>query len=141
MHNTYICHRRYEEIAMDKNRIILCRGQRLHNYGGVLTYEGRPVCIYRSLNGKKYFAPNDDGEGLERGNLTFALAYAPRFRQSLINGAQQRFTDLELETLNTRWKQYVRQDVDFLLFTDEFFELPVGKLREIAKSVNIEIGG
>lgn len=36
---------------------------------GFITYDGKPLCVVTSENAHRYFAKNDDGKGLERGNL------------------------------------------------------------------------
>ena len=133
----YIAHERYSGKDMNENEILIRRGKRLYRqgsplYGDVLFYDGRPVCIWRSLIAKQHFARNDDGLGLERGKLTYAIAYAPR------GDGSSRFTDAEIETLRRDWGQYLKPLDDVLLFNDEFFELPPDVLKQIAAAVNIE---
>lgn len=40
---------------------------------GVLNIDGRPICVDHSQNAYDFFARNDDGHGLERGKLTYAI--------------------------------------------------------------------
>ena len=139
----YIAHERYSGKDMSENEILIRRGKRLYRqgsplYGDVLFYDGRPVCIWRSLIAKQHFARNDDGLGLERGKLTYAIAYAPRLRYDESGKIQQRFTDEEVETLRRDWSKYLKPLDDVLLFNDEFFELPPDVLKQIAAAVNIE---
>ena len=134
----YIAHERYQGKDMHGNEILIRRGKRLEKRSNTLYYEDSPVCIYRSLVGKQYFARNDDGHGLERGKLTHAIAYSPRYRRSDDDKSQQRFTDAEIKTLRTDWNQYLKPNLDTLLFNDAFFDLPVDILKQIAASVNIE---
>ena len=126
---------------MDSGEVLIRRKKELVREGDTLFYEGKPVCIYRSLVGKQHFAVNDDGKGLERGVITYALAYAPRLRWSedKEHPRQQRFTDAELKTLSEKWGHYLKPNIDMLLFNDVFFEESPDVLREIAASVNVDI--
>ncbi|MBQ8693608.1 MAG: hypothetical protein IJ520_10750 [Synergistaceae bacterium] len=127
----YIAHRRYDGKDMQGNEILIRRGKRLDRRGDVLYYDDKPVCIWRSLTAKQHFANNADGLGLQRGELTYKIAYAKR------GDGSQRFTDAEQELLRRDWGQYLKPNVEVLLFNDEFFELPPDVLRQIAAAVNI----
>ena len=129
----YIAHERYSGKDMNENEILIRRGDRLERKGDALFYKDKPVCIWRSLVGKKHFARNDDGLGLQRGALTYQIAYAKR------GNGSQRFTDTEQELLRRDWGQYLKPLDDVLLFNDEFFELPPDVLKQIAAAVNIEV--
>ena len=131
----YITHTRYSGKDMNGEDILIRRGQRLERRGDILFYNDNPVCIYRSLIGKMHFAKNDDGLGLERGKLSYEIAYSPRVRYS--GERQQRFSDDELETLHRDWPQYLKPDTDMLLFNDKFFEESPDVLKQIAEAVNI----
>ncbi|MBR0096609.1 MAG: hypothetical protein IJP88_05475 [Synergistaceae bacterium] len=133
----YITHTRFDGKDINGREILIRRGHKLERKGELLYYDERPVCVHRSLVGKQHFAKNDDGLGLERGDLTYAIAYSPRVRHSDDGERQQRFTDAELETLNTKWVEYLKPNVDMLLFNDKFFELSPDVLKEIARDVNI----
>ncbi len=128
-------HTRYSGKDMNGEDILIMRGQGLERSDDILYYGNKPVCIYRSLIGKMYFARNDNGLGLERGKLTYAMAYAPRIRYS--GERQQRFTDEEIEILQTKWPEYLKPDTDMLLFNDSFFEETPDVLKQIATSINI----
>jgi len=136
----YVCHHDFSGVDMRGEPVSLHRGDRLERRGGFLGLGGRVICAARSLVGKQHFARDDDGRGLERGDLTYALAYAPRRRMSDLHGrpARQRFSDEELKTLCTRWEKYKKSD-EFWLFNDDFFDEEIDVLKEIAASVNVEI--
>lgn len=123
---------------MSGQHLTIEKGAVLDRVGSILYYNGEPICVHRSLVGKQHFAVNDDGLGLERGELTYQLAYAPRLRRGGVTGdVQQRFTDEELKTLSTQWSEYLKPDIDMLLFNDMFFEESPAVLRQIAESVHI----
>ena len=136
----YITHHKFDRLTMASKHLIIDVGEVLERVGDILYYNGEPVCVHRSLVGKQHFAVHDDGQGLERGALTHQLAYAPRLRRGGVTGdVQQRFTDGELETLSTQWSQYLKPDIDMVLFNDKFFEEDPSVLKQIAESVHIDI--
>lgn len=143
MLQNYVCHKNYSGKTMQANQIEIEQGESLERQGDVLFYKGEPVCIYRSLVGKQHFSANDDGCGLERGTLTWALAYEPRlcFGGDKEQGPQQRFTDDEIEVLLTKWQHFLKPDIDFILFNDSFFEQSPDILKEVAQSVGISVEG
>ena len=102
-------------------------GVKLTDYQGLLLLETEPICTTHSENGRSYFAPNYDGDGIERGRLTYAIAYAPRFNRP----TYCRFNDTEWEWMQKNWPQYL-QPGDARLFNDEFFKAPLIHLRAIA---------
>lgn len=129
----YITHRRFKRKAIC-GMLNLRYSTKLHYNGGMLTLEdGRLVCFATSENAKLHFARNDDGMGLERGALTYAIAYAPR------KGMKgYRFTEAERGMLGKKYSHWLRQDVDMILFNNDFFAAPVDELRELAKRLNIK---
>ena len=133
----YICHTRYNGVDIQNNKILIRRGDKLKRCGDFLCRDDRQICIYRSLIGKQHFAINDDGKGLERGYLSYAIAYAHRVNHDGGGDIQQRFTDSEIEILVRDWREYLKPDCDTILFNDKFFELEPEILRQIAKSINI----
>ena len=89
----YVTHHRYKELALCGERLNIPYGTELHTEGYSLVLpDGREVCYSTSENAKKHFARNDDGRGLERGALTYAIAYSNRERYSA-EGRRQRFSD------------------------------------------------
>ena len=130
----YITHRRFKANAMC-GRINLRYGTRVMSEGGLICKpDGGPICFATSENAKLYFARNDDGMGLERGALTYAIAYGRRRGM-----AGQRFSDAERETLMRDYPHWLRQDTDYLLFNNDFFAAPVEELRELANRLKIKV--
>ena len=86
----------------------------------------------------RHFARNDDGQGLERGRLTWAIAYSRRVRTGP-NGRQQRFTEEEIELLERKWAHFLRQDVEVILFNEDFFAAAVPELKELADALHIKV--
>lgn len=134
----YITHHRFKDKA-------IC-GQANIPYGTELTLvgnclcllDGRPICYNTSENAKKHFARNDDGKGLDRGKLTYAIAYSQRINYGE-NGRRQRFTDGEIELLEGKWSCFLRQDVEAIIFNEEFFAAKLEDLQAIAEELKIKI--
>ena len=104
----------------------------------IITTEGKPICYATSEAAKMHFARNDDGQGLERGKLTWAIAYSKRVRTGP-NGRQQRFTEEEIELLERKWAHFLRQDVEVILFNEDFFAAAVPELKELADALHIKV--
>lgn len=79
-----------------------------------------------------HFARNDDGRGLERGRLTYEIAYSDRHPNE-DNGF--RFTDEEARILMRDYSRFIRQDVDTIIFNFEFFNASIEELKEIKERV------
>ena len=127
----YIAHRRYDGLNMDGEPVLIRYKDKLERKGDILFHKDKPVCIWRSLISKQHFAPNHDNQGLQRGELTHKIAYAPR------GDGSQRFTDAEQELLRSKYKHLLKDLDDVILFNDEFFELSPAELEEIARDLNI----
>lgn len=121
----YICHTRFDGKDMRQEKILIRRGDHLTRNGDLLYYKGEPVCVWRSLNAKQHFAINADGKGLERGDLTYRLAYLKR------GDGSSRFTQAEQKLLHEKYKDYLKPSDEVILFNDKFFELDPQELREL----------
>lgn len=136
----YIVHRRYKGTAAGGGAVNLPYGTRLHTAGAfILTPDGVPLCYPDSENGHRHLAPNDDGQGLRRGALTYAIAYAVRKRRSDDGKTRQRFTDAEIATLERDWRRYLIPDITTVLFNDAFFRADPAELAAMAEAVHIKI--
>lgn len=134
----YVTHHRFREIAMCGERLNIPYGTKLDTVGiALVTQEGKPVCYSTSENAKRYFARNDDGKGLERGKLTHAIAYSSRERKGA-DGRRQRFTDSEIEMLERDWSRWLRDDVDVILFNEDFFSAEPEELQRLADALGIK---
>ena len=135
----YITHHRFRGLAMCGEQLNIPYGTELGVVGDCLTTaDGKSVCLVMSENGVKHFTINDDGRGLERGALTYAIAYGSRRRKSK-NGAVYRFSDEERAMLVRDWGHFLRKDVDFILFNKDFFMAPVEELQKLADALNIRV--
>lgn len=133
---TYITHHRFRYTALCGDRLNLSYGTELECMGDTLvTCDGRSVCYRTSENAKRHFARNDDGKGLERGQLTYAIAYSGR---NAGNGF--RFSEDEAKLLTRDWSHFLRTDLDFILFNNDFFVADIEELQRLANALKIKIG-
>ncbi len=132
----YIVHRRFKKPSAAGKRLNLPYGTKVtsDNNGMICSPDGDLICFATSENAKLHFAINDDGQGLERGKLTYAIAYAPRN-----NGHAYRFSEAERIMLIRNWNRFLRQDTDMILFNEDFFRADTGELRRLADALNIKV--
>lgn len=132
----YIVHHRFKKLSMSGQRLNIPYGVELEadDQGIIRTTDGNPICFTTSENAKLHFALNDDGCGLERGKLTYAIAYAPRK-----GDGKFRFTSNERQLLTRHYSSFLRSDTDTILFNEYFFTAPVEKLKQIADALDIKI--
>lgn len=140
----YITHHRFKEIGACNKPLNIPYGTTLETICGfiatfIATDDGKAICYPTSENAHKHFARNDDGNGLERGALTYAIAYGKRKPVNTNDRQIYRFSEEEIRLLETRWKHFLRDDVDVILFNHEFFNADISELREMAKSLKIKI--
>lgn len=130
----YITHHRFKGIAMNGTNVNIRYGTELElKKGFIITPDGTPICYPTSENAHLHFARNDDRNGLERGALTYAIAYSVRNA-----GKGFRFTDQEIEMLTKYWSHFLRQDCEYILFNQSFFDADVQELRALASALNIK---
>lgn len=129
----YITHHRYRGPAADGQRVNISYGTEFETIGDfIATPQGQGICCINSDVAQRHFARNDDGRGLERGALTYAIAFSDRHRSP-------RFTDSEIEMLQHRWGRWLRQDVETVIFNRDFFAAPLEELRQLAHALNIKV--
>lgn len=136
----YITHHRCREKSMLGKELNIPFGTPLIMDSNIIkTSSGEALCYSTSENAHKYFARNDDGQGLRRGALTYAIAYSQRERKSDDGMRRQRFTDAEIETICKDWEKYLVPDIDVVLFNHNFFNAEVDDLEKMAKALNIQV--
>ena len=128
----YVCHRRYQKRGANGKPYNLKVGSRFDSIGQFIAYKNAAICSIRSEDAYMHFARNDDGRGLERGRLTYEIAYSDRHPNE-DNGF--RFTDEEARILMRDYSRFIRQDVDTIIFNFEFFNASIEELKEIKERV------
>ena len=106
----YITHNRFKKLSACGEAVNIPYGTEMETAGDfIITTEGKPICYATSEAAKMHFARNDDGQGLEREKLTWAIAYS------------------------------LRQDVEVILFNEDFFAAAVPELKELADALHIKV--
>lgn len=132
----YVAHRRYKGLDAGGNPINVRYGTEYETIGDfIATPEGCGICFITSEVAHQYFAVNDDGRGLERGALTYAIAYSYRERK-WPDKRIYRFSQAEAEMLERSWGHWLRQDVDTILFNEDFFAAQLEDLKRLADALN-----
>lgn len=99
----------------------------------IVTKDGKLICYTTSHTAHKYFARNDDGNGLERGKLTYAIAYGTRKKSNF------RFTVKEQQMLIRDWGRFLKKDLDVILFNHDFFNADIEELQKLADILKIKV--
>ena len=135
----YIVHHRCRELSAAGDRLNLPYGTRLNTIGDFIsTAEGGAICFTTGELAHRYMARYDDGRGLERGKVSWAIAYSRRERRSDDGRHRQRFTDREIEMLEREWSRYLVPDAETILFNHAFFEAEPEELLPLARALNIK---
>lgn len=100
--------------------------------------DGRIINRVYSDDYCKHFSRNDDGQGLIRGKLAYAIAYSPRECVDENTGFVSRLSQEERETLRKEWPMYIVPNASAFLFNDLFYDAPVEHLQKIADYLNIK---
>jgi len=139
----YIVHHRFKLEAACGEKLNLPYGTKISEEDGWLTTDdGKLICYSGSENAKQYFANNCDGNGLERGKLTYAIAYGKRKNMPVMSNGEPygfRFTEDERKMLERDYSHWLRQDVDTILFNDNFFNAGVDELQKLVDKLKIKV--
>lgn len=126
----YITHRRFKGVALCGN-VNLPAGTELELINGVLVHDGRPICKVTSENAHQYFACNEDGCGMLRGNLTHAIQNTLAKRNGRDDPEHQaRWDKVWNDPVCKKLRR--KEHGDYWLWSHEFFEANIMTLRHIA---------
>ena len=137
--NQYIAHRRFRENAIC-GKVNIKAGEKLTEIGGMLFLGKDPVCCASSENAHQYFAKDNDGCGMLRGQLTQAIQNAL--------ARPDKATSEETRLYNQRWDKvwadklcakFKRPDFDdYWLWNHDFFEATILELKYIAGLIGVK---
>lgn len=127
----YITHHRFKNISMFGKELNLPYGTLLECRNDILYYKDIPVCFASSENAKRYFSRDDDGKGLERGYLTYEIAFSTR-------GKGYRFTEKERNLITEKYSYWLVKDVDIILFNEDFFNADIPSLSAFAAELKVK---
>jgi hypothetical protein len=128
----YICYKRFKGKTLCQDYANIPYGTRYEAIGAFLCdNDGKPIMATTSYNCHQHFARNDDGQGLRRGKLAYAIAYAPR-------GDKYRFSEDEIAMLTRDYQRFLKP-TETILFNDDFFNAEVAELEELANKLSINV--
>ncbi len=132
----YICHKRYHKVGASGKSHNFPRGSILSTVSNYIAKDAEGICLTTSDDAYRHFARNDDGKGLERGALTYAIAYSKR-HPNKDNGF--RFTEEEREMLCSDYGFFIKEENEYLVFNYDFFNADIEELKELATKLNMEV--
>lgn len=112
-------------------------GTELEEKGGVLYYDGKDICSDHSAVMREYFARNDDGLGIKRGQLSRVIVKALQLQKNETR-----------EHRDKRWEpiwddpicqRYKKDFDDYWLWSIEFFSAPIEDLQHIASLIGVSV--
>lgn len=130
----YICHNRYKKTGASGKEYLVRFKDEIETVGNFIAKGAEAVCAITSDDAFRHFARNDDNNGLERGKLTYKIAYAPR-RPNIDN--DYRFTETEIEMLRTEYGHFLIKDNVAVIFNYDFFNADIEELRELYKRLEV----
>ena len=125
----YIIHHRLKGMAIC-GEINLPYGTKLQSNGDFIYCDKGPVCAINSEQSHKHLARNDDGMGLQRGELTYKIAYQPM-------GKGTRFSPAQRSCLTEKYPRFLRDDCDYIIFNNRFFAASIEDLEAMAKDLRL----
>ena len=129
----YVVHRRFKDIAFCGD-VNLPAGTECEKCGDAIIVDDKPICLATSENAHKFFARNDDGQGMKRGKLTRAI-------ERILSKRDQRHQ----ERWDKVWddevcQKYRRTDYDdYWLWNHDFYNAEIEDLEYIAKLVGAKV--
>jgi hypothetical protein len=127
----YICYKRFKGKTLSQDYANIPYGTKYETIGGFLCDNCKPMMTTTCYNCHQHFSRNDDGQGLRRGKLAYAIAYAPR-------GDKYRFSEEEIAMLTRDYQRFLKP-TETILFNNDFFNAEISELEELAKRLNINV--
>lgn len=131
----YVVHHRFKKKAIcgDVNipAMEICE-----EVNGAIFYNNKLICSSKCKNAHQYFARNDDGQGMLRGNLTQAI----QERLNEINNSNEYETiwkQIQNDSICQKYKRF--KDEDTWLWNHEFFNANINDLQYIANLIGVKV--
>lgn len=125
----YITHRRFKGNAIC-GQVNIPALTTLESANGVIMLGERALCYEQSENAHQFFAQNEDGEGLMRGQLTQAIQKTLARRD---NQYQERWDRVWDDPVCQKYKRADHED--HWLWNHDWFQADIDTLRHIAALV------
>lgn len=125
----YITHKRFKGEAIC-GRVNIPALTELENKDGIIILGDKPICYERSENAHRFFAPNEDGNGMKRGQLTRAIQKILAKRDTKY---QERWDKVWGDPVCQSYRR--SEHADYWLWNHEWFIADIDTLLHIAKLV------
>ena len=119
----FIVFRDYKGITVSGDFVDLPVGSEFDTIGFFVAKDNAAICRLGSQVANMYFALNDDGNGLERGQLTYHIAY------------ELQLSDSQADFIRSNYPHFLK-DSDALLFNQDFFNADIDTLQTIADELD-----
>lgn len=132
----YVVHRRFRAKCLG-GIVNLPYGTECDSHGELIMHNGKPLVVTTSENAHQFFARNDDGKGLERGQLTQTILSLLKKQYNETAEQKQRrlaawgriWSDPKLDIYR------MREHADHWLWNHAFFNAEISDLQYILKIV------
>ena len=129
----YIAHKRFKQLGISGKFNIpamsLCEER-----DGMIYYNDAAVCYKRSENGHEFFARDDDGQGMRRGELTQLIQKTLSVRDEHYQPRWSKIWE------DDRCLKYQRPEhPSHWLWNHDFFEAPIEDLVYIAELIDLKV--
>jgi len=133
----YVTLKRFKRLGID-GHFNIPYGTAVENRDGVLYHGEKKICVARSAAAHEYFARDDDGKGLERGELSHAII--ERLNNFKTREERNEFWEKTVWADETAKKYRKPEHQSHWLWNDDFYNAPIEDLKKIAESVGVEKG-
>ena len=124
----YVCRKRARFNSLSGN-VNIPYGTAIDCSGNMLYLDGKPLCSDHSQNAHDYFSLDDDGRGLERGDLVGRIT---KLLERKDKDHQDRWDKIWGDETSQKYK---RDMEDYWLWGHDFYGAPVEDLKHIANSI------
>lgn len=145
----YLTHKRFRQRAIC-GEVNIPALTECESVNGMICLGDKQLCLIYSENAHLYFARNDDGNGLERGQLTCAIIELLTKKDYLLDGYDEKY-ERKIKAHNERadeaWEKVWEDDVcrkykriehaDHWLWNHAFYNADIETLRYIAELVGV----
>lgn len=129
--NSYIIKKRFNTKAL-QGQVNLPYGTLCTEVGGLISDDNGGLCYNTSQNSYDYFAINNDGQGLLRGELIDKIL--KRLNKDKAFNREKHQKRWDLLWADESLAKYRRTDhSDFWVWSKEFYEAPIDELERILK--------
>lgn len=125
----YVVHSRFKKKAIG-GYVNLPKYTKCEVIQNIIVHDGMPICAIESENSHQYFALNEDGKGIERGELT---QYIQKRLAKNDKNHQLRWDRVWDDKLCQKYKR--EEHRDYWLWNNDFFKASISDLQYIANLI------